>query len=190
MIIKKCWRYLWCTHCFTWTTPYYFCANSAVLCCHFLSLSRSMLDVSTACLCYIYYHRFQWSATSKNSRQWFAHYCWGTSIMWNNEMWRHVSLYHMIDTPQKQCANHGLESLLVVLHRNRWLKTGFIAKDWLIFFIQTQKVCYLPLNAFIIKPSQRLLHYKFLLESMSSQTIYSINTLITQPSLRVKFIYS
>ncbi|KAK3726912.1 hypothetical protein QZH41_016711 [Actinostola sp. cb2023] len=29
---------------------------------------------------------------------------------------------------------------------------------------ETQKVCYLPLNAFLLKPSQRLLHYKFLLE--------------------------
>jgi hypothetical protein len=31
----------------------------------------------------------------------------------------HISLFHIIDIPQKQCANNGHKSLLVVLHRNR-----------------------------------------------------------------------
>lgn len=31
---------------------------------------------------------------------------------------------------------------------------------------ETQKVCYLPFNAFILKPSQRIVHYKFLLERL------------------------
>ncbi|EDO33626.1 predicted protein [Nematostella vectensis] len=31
---------------------------------------------------------------------------------------------------------------------------------------ETQKICYLPLNAFLLKPSQRLLHYRFLLERL------------------------
>lgn len=32
---------------------------------------------------------------------------------------------------------------------------------------EAQKVCYLPLNTFLLKPGQRLLHYKLLLESKS-----------------------
>ena len=36
----------------------------------------------------------------------------------------------------------------------------FIYKDF-----ESQKVCYLPLNTFLLKPGQRLLHYKLLLES-------------------------
>lgn len=31
---------------------------------------------------------------------------------------------------------------------------------------ETQKVCYLPFNAFLLKPSQRIVHYKFLLERL------------------------
>ncbi|KAL9964479.1 hypothetical protein ACROYT_G028125 [Oculina patagonica] len=31
---------------------------------------------------------------------------------------------------------------------------------------ETQKVCYLPFNAFILKPSQRIVHYKYLLERL------------------------
>ncbi|XP_044170655.1 FERM, ARHGEF and pleckstrin domain-containing protein 2-like isoform X1 [Acropora millepora] len=31
---------------------------------------------------------------------------------------------------------------------------------------ETQKVCYLPFNAFLVKPSQRIVHYKFLLERL------------------------
>ncbi len=30
---------------------------------------------------------------------------------------------------------------------------------------ESQKVCYLPLNTFLLKPAQRLLHYKLILES-------------------------
>jgi len=30
---------------------------------------------------------------------------------------------------------------------------------------ESQKVCYLPLSTFLLKPGQRLLHYKLLLES-------------------------
>ena len=30
---------------------------------------------------------------------------------------------------------------------------------------ESQKVCYLPLNTFLLKPVQRLLHYKLVLES-------------------------
>ena len=30
---------------------------------------------------------------------------------------------------------------------------------------EAQKVCYLPLNTFLLKPAQRLLHYKLILES-------------------------
>lgn len=30
---------------------------------------------------------------------------------------------------------------------------------------ESQKVCYLPLNTFVLKPAQRLLHYKLILES-------------------------
>ncbi|XP_067030737.1 FERM, ARHGEF and pleckstrin domain-containing protein 2-like [Acropora muricata] len=30
---------------------------------------------------------------------------------------------------------------------------------------ETQNVCYLPFNAFVVKPSQRIVHYKFLLEN-------------------------
>jgi hypothetical protein len=29
-----------------------------------------------------------------------------------------ITLFHMIDIPQKQCANHGLQSLLVMLYWN------------------------------------------------------------------------
>ena len=36
----------------------------------------------------------------------------------------------------------------------------FLYKDF-----EGQKVCYLPLNTFLLKPGQRLLHYKLLLES-------------------------
>lgn len=36
-----------------------------------------------------------------------------------------------------------------------------------------QKVCYLPLNTFLLKPGQRLLHYKLLLERKS--TIFCLN---------------
>ena len=32
---------------------------------------------------------------------------------------------------------------------------------------EMQKVCYLPLNTFLLKPSQRLLHYQLLLDSKS-----------------------
>jgi len=32
---------------------------------------------------------------------------------------------------------------------------------------ETQKVCYLPLHTFYLKPYQRLLHYQLLLESTS-----------------------
>ena len=32
---------------------------------------------------------------------------------------------------------------------------------------EAQKLCYLPLNAFYLKPYQRLLHYQQLLESMT-----------------------
>ena len=35
----------------------------------------------------------------------------------------------------------------------------FIYKDF-----ESQKVCYLPLNTFLLKPGHRLLHYKLLLE--------------------------
>ena len=30
---------------------------------------------------------------------------------------------------------------------------------------ESQKVCYLPLNTFFLKPGQRILHYKLILES-------------------------
>jgi FERM/RhoGEF/pleckstrin domain protein 2 len=30
---------------------------------------------------------------------------------------------------------------------------------------ESQKVCYLPLNTFFLKPGQRLLHYRLILES-------------------------
>ena len=39
----------------------------------------------------------------------------------------------------------------------------FLYKDF-----EGQKVCYLPLNTFLLKPGQRLLHYKLLLESKLS----------------------
>jgi hypothetical protein len=66
------------------------------------------------------YHWFWRSPTSKDSRPWFVHCFWGMSwIMQYNDTWCYISLFHMIDIPQKQCANHGLESLLVGLHRNR-----------------------------------------------------------------------
>ncbi|KAH3806967.1 hypothetical protein DPMN_135297, partial [Dreissena polymorpha] len=38
----------------------------------------------------------------------------------------------------------------------------FIYKDF-----ESQKVCYLPLNTFLLKPGQRLLHYKVLLERLT-----------------------
>ena len=36
---------------------------------------------------------------------------------------------------------------------------------------ETQKVCYLPLNTFFIRPGQRLLHIKFLLERKWDSTL-------------------
>lgn len=36
---------------------------------------------------------------------------------------------------------------------------------------ESQKVCYLPLNTFFLKPGQRLLHYKLILESKYSTNI-------------------
>ena len=43
----------------------------------------------------------------------------------------------------------------------------FLYKDF-----EGQKVCYLPLNTFLLKPGQRLLHYKLLLESKLSPFEY------------------
>ena len=36
--------------------------------------------------------------------------------------------------------------------------------EYLYKDFEGQKVCYLPLNTFLLKPGQRLLHYKLLLE--------------------------
>ena len=33
---------------------------------------------------------------------------------------------------------------------------------------EAQKVCYLPVNAFLLKPAQRLIHYQFIINSQSA----------------------
>ena len=40
-----------------------------------------------------------------------------------------------------------------------------LGTNYIFFDIQTQKVCYLPFSAFLLKPTQRLSHYKLLLQS-------------------------
>ena len=40
---------------------------------------------------------------------------------------------------------------------------------------EAQKVCYLPVNAFLLKPAQRLLHYQLIINSQST----TIDFLIT-----------
>lgn len=37
---------------------------------------------------------------------------------------------------------------------------------------EAQKVCYLPLNTFLLKPGQRLLHYKLILERKLIISVY------------------
>ena len=40
---------------------------------------------------------------------------------------------------------------------------------------EIQKVCYLPFNTFLLKPVQRLLHYKLVLESKQQQQQTKLN---------------
>ena len=54
-----------------------------------------------------------------------------------------------------------LTELELVLKQSRQFE--LLYKDF-----EAQKVCYLPLNTFLLKPAQRLLHYKLILESKSS----------------------
>ena len=50
-----------------------------------------------------------------------------------------------------------LKELEATCKRNRPFEQSF--KDF-----EAQKVCYLPLHTFLLKPAQRLLHYKLILE--------------------------
>jgi hypothetical protein len=49
--------------------------------------------------------RFRWNATVSGVGAKFVDCNREPSSTWNNEMWRHVSLYRRIDVPQKQFAN-------------------------------------------------------------------------------------
>jgi len=53
---------------------------------------------------------------------------------------------------------HILTELELALKRSKQFE--LLYKDF-----EAQKVCYLPLNTFLLKPAQRLLHYKLILES-------------------------
>ena len=52
-----------------------------------------------------------------------------------------------------------LEKLEQAFKRNK--KFEQVYRDF-----ETQKVCYLPLNTFLLKPIQRLMHYKLILERL------------------------
>ena len=54
-----------------------------------------------------------------------------------------------------------LTELETAIRRNKRFEQVY--KDF-----EAQKVCYLPLNTFLLKPAQRLLHYKLILERKSS----------------------
>lgn len=56
------------------------------------------------------------------------------------------------------------DDILVELDRAQKSNKDF---DYLYKDFEAQKVCYLPLNTFLLKPGQRLLHYKLLLERLT-----------------------
>lgn len=60
------------------------------------------------------------------------------------------------------------DDLLVELDKAQRTDKDFehVYKDF-----ESQKVCYLPLSTFLLKPGQRLLHYKLILESKCSRYI-------------------
>lgn len=55
-----------------------------------------------------------------------------------------------------------VEDLLTQVQENMKRNKKF---DQMYKEFESQKVCYLPLNTFFLKPGQRLLHYRLILES-------------------------
>ena len=43
---------------------------------------------------------------------------------------------------------------------------------------EAKLICYLPLNTFLLKPAQRLLHYRLILERKYLEALYTLNYLI------------
>lgn len=65
-----------------------------------------------------------------------------------------------------QLYDHYLDEHLNVLEKiDHAYRTN---KKFEVFYkdFEIEKVCYLPLSSFVLKPLQRLLHYSHLLESM------------------------
>ena len=50
---------------------------------------------------------------------------------------------------------------------------------------EKQRVCYLPLNTFLLKPAQRLLHYKLIMESKYRVCYLPLNTFLLKPAQRL-----
>jgi len=45
---------------------------------------------------------------------------------------------------------------------------------------EAQKVCYLPINAFLLKPAQRLLHYQLIIKSQCLYTYFITYTSVSR----------
>ena len=56
---------------------------------------------------------------------------------------------------------------------------------------EAQKVCYLPINAFLLKPSQRLFHYQLIINSqlmLSSHCCSQLSICTLYCTIRVKIV--